>query len=199
MTNVFVLCTGRSGSTTFIRAASHIRNYSSGHETRSALVGDDRFAYPPNHVEADNRLSWLLGRLDATYGRNAKYVHLIRDPASVVRSFERRWNDEFGIIRAYRKSIIMRCKEEDRARVCMDYVDTVTANIRAFLKDKPQWIEFRVENAEGDWKEFWKWCGADGDLEASLREWSVAYNSSTEREGRRQRFYRAISKHVSFT
>ena len=77
--NVFVLCTGRCGSTTFSKAASHMTNITAGHETRCSLIGNLRLAYPPSHIEVDNRLSWFLGRLDCTYGKNACYVHLQRD------------------------------------------------------------------------------------------------------------------------
>ncbi|MEJ1383421.1 MAG: hypothetical protein RPV21_03475, partial [Candidatus Sedimenticola sp. (ex Thyasira tokunagai)] len=66
--NIFILNTGRCGSTTFIEACRHITNYSAAHESRIQLIGDRRLAYPQNHIEADNRLSWLLGRLEHTYG-----------------------------------------------------------------------------------------------------------------------------------
>jgi ferritin-like protein len=48
---------------TFIRACQHITNYTAGHETRSTLLGEARVAYPDQHIEADNRLSWMLGKL----------------------------------------------------------------------------------------------------------------------------------------
>lgn len=77
--NVFVLCTGRCGSVTFAQAASHVTNASVGHETRSHMVGAARMAYPIGHIEVDNRLSWTLGRLDQAFGRDAFYVHLLRN------------------------------------------------------------------------------------------------------------------------
>jgi ferritin-like protein len=52
---------------TFIRACRHITNYTAGHETRSTLLGEDRIAYPRQHIEADNRLSWMLGKLGKKY------------------------------------------------------------------------------------------------------------------------------------
>ena len=55
--NVFVLCTGRCGSTTFACACRHIENYTAAHESRSHLAGPERFAYPEDHIEVDNRLS----------------------------------------------------------------------------------------------------------------------------------------------
>ncbi len=62
--NVFVLGTGRCGTTTFMKACRHVTNCTSGHETRVNHVGPERLSYPSNHIEADNRLSWFLGRLD---------------------------------------------------------------------------------------------------------------------------------------
>ena len=89
--NVFVLCTGRCGSTTFIESCRHIRNFSCAHESRTRLLGNERLAYPPNHIEADNRLSWFLGRLDREYGDDAFYVHLVRNTKDVARSYARRF------------------------------------------------------------------------------------------------------------
>lgn len=53
----------------------HCTNYTAGHETLRPRLGDERFAYPAYHVEADNRLAWLLGRLERHYGKDAFYVH----------------------------------------------------------------------------------------------------------------------------
>ncbi|MES9978612.1 MAG: hypothetical protein ABW107_07665, partial [Candidatus Thiodiazotropha sp. 6PLUC5] len=66
--NIFILNSGRCGSTTFIKACEHITNYTTGHETRAHLTGDKRIDYPDNHIEADNRLSWILGRIDNKFG-----------------------------------------------------------------------------------------------------------------------------------
>ena len=98
--NVFVLCTGRCGSTTFTRACEHINNYTSSHESRTQFLGAERFNYPTNHIEVDNRLSWLLGRLDNIYGNDAFYVHLTRDINLTCNSLTKRANQ--GIMRAYK-------------------------------------------------------------------------------------------------
>ena len=52
---VFILCTGRTGSTTIIKAARHIKNYTADHESLARKFGEDRFKYPDNHIEADNQ------------------------------------------------------------------------------------------------------------------------------------------------
>lgn len=65
--NIFILSTGRCGSTTFIQSCQHITNFSSAHESNIHKIGTDRIVYPQNHIESDNRLSWFLGRLEEHY------------------------------------------------------------------------------------------------------------------------------------
>lgn len=107
--NVFVLSTGRCGSTTVARAFSHATNYTSGHETRSHLLSG-RLEYPRDHIESDNRLSWFLGSLDRRYGNDAWWVHLTRDEERVADSLWRRWEENVrgrrlaGIVRHPRRT-----------------------------------------------------------------------------------------------
>lgn len=176
--NVFVLCAGRCGSTTFIKAASHITNYTAGHETRAHLIGHERLFYPQRHIEADNRLSWFLGRLGADYGDSATYVHLMRrDQEATVRSFVKRYDS--GIMLAYRRGVLMGLSDgEEPVLVCRDYVQTVTMNIRAFLRDKSRVVRVYLETAADDFVTFWRAIGAEGDLEAATREWETRYNAT---------------------
>ena len=175
--NVFILNTGRCGSTTFIKACQHISNYSSAHESRSTLIGEQRLAYPENHIEADNRLSWILGRLDHVYGDNAFYIHLSRDKNKTAESFARR--NDFGIMKAYREGILMQEQENDSAlELAQDYIETIESNIALFLKDKTHTMEFSLENAEQDFRSFWQNLNAKGDLDAALAEWKTSYNAS---------------------
>jgi hypothetical protein len=174
--NVFILSTGRCGSTTFARACGHVTNYTAGHETRWRRLGPGRLAYPPNHIECDNRLAWLLGRLDERYGDAAFYVHLTRDRAAVAASFDKRWGVRGGIIAAYGHAIIHH--HRPGVGVCADYWDTVNSNIRLFLKDKTRTLDVRLEHARDDFRLFWDRVGAVGDLEAALREWDMKHNAS---------------------
>lgn len=162
---------------TFIRACRWIENYSAGHESRVSRLGADRFAYPPHHIEADNRLSWLLGRLDRAYGDRAAYLHLRRERNGCAASFSRREGLELGIIRAYRQGILMGAAG-DSLTLAEDYLETVDRNIELFLKDKSRVLPFALEEAESDFRRFWHWIGAEGDLNAALREWQVSYNAS---------------------
>lgn len=178
--HVFVLCTGRCGSTTFARACGHMTNWSAAHESRCHLLGPNRLDYPRGHIEVDNRLSWLLGRLDDRFGHRAFYVHLQRDTNATAESFVKR--SDKGILRAYRADILMGAVKNNpntpTIDFCLDYCHTVNANIELFLKDKPYQMQFQLESACDDFAEFWKRIGADGDLDAALKEWDTPYNAS---------------------
>ncbi len=178
--NVFILNAGRSGSKTFARACSHISNYSSAHESRSGLLGEAHFDYPENHIESDNRLSWLLGRLDRKYGDRAFYVHLTRNVRQVAASWARR--SYTGMMNAYRFAILWHCpKDAAPFDVALDYCDTVEENIRLFLRDKTNWMEFRLEESRERFAEFWRRIGAEGDLDAALKEFDVRHNAAWDR------------------
>jgi hypothetical protein len=183
--NIFVLCTGRCGSKTFVAACRHITNYSAGHETRVRLVGADKFAYPTHHIEADNRLAWHLGRLDAIYGDDAFYVHLRRDPAAVIASYAQRWAPVGGIMPAYRNGIL-RAGAHSRRATATDFVETVEANITSFLRDKSKTMTAPLEEAADWFPVFWDRIGAAGDLDAGMAEWSHRHNSRPARTGIRK-------------
>lgn len=180
--NVFVLCTGRSGSTTFHRACSHIVNYSTTHESNTTKVGPDRLRYPSDHIEVDNRLSWFLGRLDERFGDDAFYVHLTREEGLTATSFSHRWAGRYSIIRAYGEGILRRKDRSDE--ICLDYVRTVNANIAQFLRGRPRTMTIRLEQAANTFPTFWQRIGAEGDLDAAVAEFSVVHNPSATASAR---------------
>lgn len=175
--NIFILNTGRCGSTTFIKACQHITNYSSAHESLLGQIGRQRLHYPNSHIEADNRLSWLLGRLDKIYGDDAFYVHLKRQPADTASSFSKRI--DFGILKAYEQGVLMHEQHMKPAiDIANDYIETVEANIHLFLKDKSHKMDISLENIKSDFPIFWKNINAEGELQLALNEWDTAYNAS---------------------
>jgi len=161
---------------TFYRACRHITNYSAGHELRTSEIGEARLAYPTDHIEVDNRLSWLLGRLDQTYGDAAFYVHLTRAERPTARSFDRRWPSRYSIIRAYAEGVLRR-KDQTEA-LCRDMVRTVNANIEHFIAAKGRTLTIRIEEARERFPEFWEAVGAEGPLEEALREFDIHHNPS---------------------
>ena len=183
--NVFVLNTGRCGSLTFARACSHITNFTSAHESRSRLKGPEHYDYPDHHIEVDTRLSWFLGPLDAKFGDQAVYVHLLRNPEAVAQSFAKRYDVESSIIWSYRNVILMDYNidaedrdAEDRMAYCHDYIATITQNIALFLKDKTAPIVINIEAPEKGFRALWTRIGAEGALEAALEEFHTKHNAS---------------------
>ena len=175
--NVFVLNTGRCGSTTFIKACTHISNYSCGHETLIDRLGLQRTTFPENHIEADNRLSWFLGRIDEQYGNDAFYVHLTRNIDDTVNSFVKRM--DYGIMKAYKQGILMDdMPAHDKAAFARDYIHTVTSNINLFLKDKSNTLHFELEDAQKHFMEFFQRINAEGKIDLALEEWNTPHNAS---------------------
>jgi hypothetical protein len=62
--------------------------------------------------------------------------------------------------------------------IARDYLQTVNANIRLFLKDKSRKMAVSLETVKSDFANFWDSINAQGDLEAALREWDTQYNAS---------------------
>jgi hypothetical protein len=118
--NVFVLCTGRCGSTTFARACRHMTNYGVGHESRIGKLGEERLAFPP-------------------------------DPSKQI------------------TISLFTCRD-----AALEMVETATANIRHFLKDKTSVAHVRLEHADQDFPVSCDLVGADGSLEDALSEWRVS-------------------------
>ncbi len=182
--NVFILNTGRCGSSAFIKACSYITNYSSAHESKNGLLQKSRFNYPKNHIEADNRLSWQLGKLDEAYGNDAIYVHLKRSTKDTAKSFARRYSH--GIIKAFYITLISNnqpktikriSKQSEPIDVAIDYCDTVNSNIKFFLKDKKHKILINIENIDKDFILFWKLIDAKGNINDALNEFNIRHNS----------------------
>lgn len=176
--NVFVLCTGRCGSKSFARACRHIKNYTVGFESRARYPGDERLAYPPNHIEVDNRLSWFLGRLGKKYGDDAFYVHLWRNPEEVARSYIRRYRQ--GIMKAYRgKGILLDVDPgTDPMTIALDYCNTVNSNIELFLTYKTRRMKFNIQYPEFYFPNFCTLIHADVNIPRALKTFNKRYNAS---------------------
>jgi len=173
--NVFVLTTGRSGSTTFYEACKHIENYTCGHESRAQMTGEERLNYPDNHIEIDNRLSWFLGRLDEKYGDDAIYIHLKRDERAVAASYFKRRFFQLGIMGAYSHGILMKytCDEKDAD----DLIKTVNTNINYFLKDKSKKMVLDLENVSEDFIAFVQLINGKTQINNSVNVFNNNFNS----------------------
>ena len=180
--NIFILCTGRCGSMSISRACKDLENFSSGHETRISMLGVERLNFPSNHIEADNRLSWFLGRLDAKYGNDAFYVHMTRDPIETAKSYNRRWYHVGSIVRSYTEGILTKplqlVSSNDLLKYSEDYCTTVNENIVHFLKDKDKKCVIRLEHLESDFLKFWGLIEAKGNKSKALEALNQKHNKS---------------------
>jgi hypothetical protein len=183
---VFILCSGRSGSLTIIKACTHIENFTSGHESLAKKFGQKRFDYPENHIEADNRLSWHLGQLNKIFGNKAFYVHLKRNRDEVAQSFLKRFYVPGSIIDSFCEGIRMSpaefLSEEERLQACYDYIDTVNSNIEHFMSDKRKTMTLNLENVEQDFSELWNRIAAQGNLGNALNEFKIKHNIHPKRK-----------------
>lgn len=180
--NVFVLSPGRSGSKTFIEASSHLSNYTAAHESLASQLGDQRFAYPAHHIEADNRLTWFTGQLATRFADDVFYVNLIRDFDSTVDSFQHRLQNSAyraSIMNAFAHGIVMKpgdWREDQQRDLAAFYVETVKSNIDLFLKDRPHHI-VHLEDGGESFNEFLNLISAEGDLEKARSTWLEVHNA----------------------
>jgi hypothetical protein len=183
--NVFILCTGRCGSMSISKACNELDHYTSGHETRISLLGDERINYPLNHIEADNRLAWFLGRLDDKYGKDAFYVHMTRDTLETAKSYNRRWNHVGSIVRSYTEGILakplQRLSSKELLNYSEDYCNTLNENILHFLKDKDKKCTIRLEYLESDFLNFLDLIDVKSNRENALLALNEKHNSSRTR------------------
>lgn len=180
MSNVFVLTPGRTASTTFSKACEHIENYTSAHEMNSTIIDlDNRLTFPNNHIEVDNRLIWYIDNLKIRYGSSAKYVYLRRKPDDVALSYHKRWNNKVSIVRGYGESILMKgfCPANERLSICQSYSKLVDEKLLSFIKDN-EGIIVNVENIESDFRKFYDWISAKGDVELCINEFNKYYNKN---------------------
>jgi hypothetical protein len=98
-----------------------VSGYTTAHESRTKLLGDDRIDYPADHIEVDNRLTWFLPRLTERYGEDGVLVIAVRDPAEIANYYMLRWY-KTNILKAYAQGILMRDFRENNVEVARDYV-----------------------------------------------------------------------------
>ncbi|HEX3422646.1 MAG TPA: hypothetical protein VHS33_04490 [Sphingomicrobium sp.] len=157
-------------------------NFVVGHESRVGKIGEERLAFPPNHIEADHHLAFYLGPLDQRFGDDAFYVHLTRDLEATAESWSKRFTIS-PLMPSYRRGIIG-SEAVSRHDAALEMVQTTTANITHFLKDKSRVVRVRLEHAEEDFRFFWNRLGAEGSLDDGLAEWNARHNEGTWRPSR---------------
>ena len=122
--NVFIISPGRTATTSLSHTFSHLNQHTSGHETRTKFLGDDRVKFDENHVECDNRLAWFMPRLTAKYNQTGLLIIVRRDVQKIAKSYDKRWY-KINITKAYSQGILMRDLEENSVEVCADFATNI--------------------------------------------------------------------------
>jgi len=178
---VFVIGTGRCGTTTFARACSHIKNFTSAHESTGGMRNRDRLRFADNHIEINPHLSWMLpvvAKLNGIDG--AIWVHLQRKRAEVVASWVKR-GPKIGpglwIPLAMRVDAKKLTPEQYR-EACEICYDSMVGTIESFLVKAKFTMHIWLDEIEQRWPMFWRRIEARGNYDASFAELQQRHNAS---------------------
>lgn len=169
MNNVFVLSTGRCGSTTFTKACSHFKGWTSGHET---CVGKE-FNFPDKHIESDPHLVWRLPELMEKYP-DALYVHLWRNREDCIKSLAKRSSLNHYAVITEMSSV----KLVDRTKVAERFYDFVEMVITKTFDGIPNTIHIECIPLRIEWVTFYEMIGKPEGFDESIAEWKIKYNRS---------------------
>lgn len=176
---VFVVGTGRCGSSTFYQACRHISNYTAGHETAAGSI--QLPDYPDNHIEVDCQNTLKLGLLLDRYP-DALFVHLIRERNACIKSLASQCPDEMMALgRIF-------CQTELTPMEGAEFwYDACRNLIWHMLRGKPlsgmrrNMMEFKLNVPGVHWLDFTEWIDAEGSLDGGFAEWSRRYNPAGNR------------------
>ncbi|MDZ7720026.1 MAG: hypothetical protein U5K72_14510 [Balneolaceae bacterium] len=70
-------------------------------------------------------------------------------------------------------------REKMERKLAYEFIDTQNNNIELLRKDK-KYINIQVESFENDFVNFWKFIGAEGDIENAREELKIKYHESID-------------------
>ena len=170
--NVFIISPGRTGTTTFSKSLKKIEGYTSSHESRVDMLGDERINYPLMHIECDNRLVFFLPSLTEKFCKNSVLVCLNRNPSDIALSYNKRWQ-KINIMKAYSQGILMRRLNRNNQYVCRDYVDYCYFNINWFSKFWNDFICIELESPVQGVELLLKTINKESYLDAIIKDLEV--------------------------
>lgn len=168
---VFVVGTGRCGTVSFKEACKFITNYTAGHETVSFDL-----EYLDNHVEVNPHFHARLTTVVTMYP-TAKWVHLTRLAEPCIESLAAM--DEGGVMLKLGAMYPSLYPAHDPPAIAARFYHDINARIAAtfdLLLPPSQRMLVRLENVKSDFKRFWDWIDAEGDLESALKSWDTPHN-----------------------
>jgi len=166
---VFVVGTGRCGSSTFYQACKTIKNYTCGHETFAGQVHD--FEYPDNHIEVAVQNVQALALLQNKYP-DARFVHLVREKEACIKSLLEQCPE---YLKAWAFQVFLTHGVTEK--VAMAYYHCVNK----YLTTVPNLITVRLEDLEWFWLNFVKCINAECDFEEVRKILNKKYNPGINR------------------
>lgn len=172
---VFVVGTGRCGTSTFYQACKHITNYTVGHETKKgpSKIGD--WEFPDNHIEISSNLTIALPHLIRTYPE-AKFVRLKRNKQDCIKS----------LAECVPESMVMFAKQwwylYDIDLISLDYLK-VASTFYDWCEELYQMVLpigslfYDIEKMEQNFAKFCLTIEATGKLADGTSEFKKKYNS----------------------
>lgn len=160
---IFVLSPGRTATVAISRFFHYAEGWTSSHESRTGSLARDRFPYPDRHVEADNRLAWMLGHLYHHHGDATSLIVIVeRDIPEIGRSYARRYLTPDGLARAWSDGIIRSGRrDEDTAA---DMAETVYANLALCHVLFPRVMVVQQSDLGPGLEAVWRTAAMTGDL-----------------------------------
>ena len=144
--NVFFISPGRTATTALAHAFQCVENYTSLHESRVQLLGEQRLAFPENHFEFDNRLIFFLADLTQKYApANGILVIVNRDHEMIAKSYNKRWA-KINIMKAWSQGIHLRGLAQNNYEVALDFVKYCYRQLDYFRGEWEQVIEINIDS-----------------------------------------------------
>ena len=175
--NIFVLSTGRAGSTTFSKACAHLDNYTVSHGCKFTNACDLTFNYPDNHIAVDNRFVDHLNTLNNLYQKDVLYIILHRNLKEQAESLKKL--DE--------KNKYLSLDSCEGVLSYEDYLIKQDEKIADFLytnyelpyryKVEHNFLDFNLSLAKDNFDYFWHLINGKGNLTEALDEWDIKYNA----------------------
>lgn len=150
---VFVVGTGRCGTSTFYQAAKSIEGYTCGHESEAARIPS--WTFPDNHVEVAAQLVYAIPLVLEKYP-DSKWVHLIREREACVDSLA---HQVWASMAAFAQQWFMCDHPADVVKTAAKFYDMTNALIPALVPEK-QLMTIHLETLRRQWPDFCTWIGA---------------------------------------
>lgn len=174
---VFVVGTGRCGTSTFFHACLHIRNYGTGHESKRGVNQIGNWSFPDDHIEIASNLTIGLNQLRGKYPE-ALWVRLKRNREDCIKSLAEQSSDAM-LDFAHQWWYLDMTEAVDNIEVASQFYDFCEDFYQNCLPADA--LFFDLEHIKEHWIMFWNQTKADGDYLASLQEWDRQYNAADHR------------------